>query len=122
MKNVPRQRATSFKFNIKKHGELNTEPSQTVPDDSYTVKDILSRFTRGIDPMLTRMGQYDGDQNENLDDDSFVVNPIQDINDLTDIDDLEEFLRVTKKNEELLKKAIQEREREQKQKISDTQP
>ena len=120
MKNVPRQRATSFKFDIKKHGQLITDPSQTVPDDSYTIKDILTRFTRGIDPMLTRMGEYDGDLTDTLEDESFVINPIRQVSDLTDIDDLEEFLRVTENNRKLLEKAI--KEREQKQKVSDTQP
>ena len=92
----------------------------TVPDDSYTIKDILTRFTRSIDPMLTRLGEYDGDLTDNLDDDSFVINPIRTVSDLTDIDDLEEFLKVTQRNKELLEKAI--KEREQKQKVSDTQP
>jgi hypothetical protein len=109
MKNVQRQRVSNFKFDIRKHGKLITEPSQTVPDDSYTVKDILTRFTRGIDPMLTRLGQYDQeDVNESLEEEQFKVNPLNAIEDLTDIDELNEFLAITAKNKKALERKLKE--------------
>lgn len=37
------------------------EPSLTVPDDSYSIRDILNQFTSGINPPVNEYNQYDGD-------------------------------------------------------------
>lgn len=34
--------------------EINTSPSKTVPDESFTVREILERFTRGILPPISK--------------------------------------------------------------------
>lgn len=34
--------------------EVNTSPSKTVPDESFTVREILERFTRGILPPISK--------------------------------------------------------------------
>jgi hypothetical protein len=64
----------NFRFNLKKHGSANNLPSETVPNQSFTIEEILNKFTRGIDPMLTKNGNYEfeGDVsdevlNENID-------------------------------------------------------
>jgi len=38
--------------------EVNEEPSMTVPDMSYSIKEILEKFTNGVDLMVSRMPQY----------------------------------------------------------------
>jgi hypothetical protein len=83
--------------------------SQTVPDDSYSIKDILTRFTRGIDPMLTKLGEYDNEEmNSTLSDTEFDINPLRTIEDLTDIGAMEEFLKRTEMNKRILIKRIEE--------------
>lgn len=42
-------------------GEINNEPSLTVPDQSLTVSEILSRFTRGLPVSGARIPIYDVD-------------------------------------------------------------
>lgn len=38
--------------------EINDDPSETIPDQSYSIPEIMEKFTRGIDPMISRTGQY----------------------------------------------------------------
>jgi len=38
--------------------EVNEEPSMTVPDMSYSIKEILEKFTNGVDLMVSKMPQY----------------------------------------------------------------
>lgn len=116
---MKRQRQNNFKFNPNKHGEINTKPSVTVPDDSYTIKDILTRFTRGIDPMLTRMGEYEKEQSSSLDEAEFELNPIRQVEDLTDISELEYFLKKTEKNKEILIERIKEQRELQEKKLKE---
>ena len=42
----------------KKDGEVNNEPSLTVPDDSLSIQEILINFTRGTLPPISRQPQY----------------------------------------------------------------
>jgi hypothetical protein len=105
---MKRQRIYNFKYNPLKHAESNTMPSLTVPDDSYTIKDILTRFTRGIDPMLTRMGEYEKEQNSDLSEAQFELNPVRTIEDLSDVQELEYFLKKTEQNKEILLQRIKE--------------
>lgn len=73
-------------------------PSMTVPDETFTVKEILARFTRGLDPMITRISDYDNEQiNTSLDEREFAMNPIRMIEDLSDIEGLKEILETTKR-------------------------
>lgn len=100
-----------YKLNRKsRYVKRYTQASQTVPDDSYTVKDILTRFTRGIDPMLTRLGNYDNEEADMLDlnDTHFELNPLRAIEDLTDITELQNFLDQTEKNKAILIERIRE--------------
>lgn len=106
MKKQFRQRQTNMPIHL---GEVCSTPSMTVPDDSYTVQDILERFTRGIDPMLTRNGSFDSeDHNSSLEDGEFDINPVHLVQDLTDVDDMKEFLKNTEIAKKLLLKKIEE--------------
>lgn len=42
-------------------GEINEEPSLTVPDQAYTVQELLEKFTSGGIPPVSLPGQYDDD-------------------------------------------------------------
>lgn len=37
----------TYKFDLKKDGEINDQPSLTVPDQVLSIHEILARFTRG---------------------------------------------------------------------------
>ena len=68
------------------HGEVNNEPTKTIPDEALTVQQILLNFTRGTLPPVSKRGQYaDEEFNEHLlNEDS----PLDDsINDLSYLDD-----------------------------------
>lgn len=54
--------------------DLEKEPSQTIPDESLGVKEILYRFTNGISPLAGKELPYDPD-GISIDDD---VNPLND--------------------------------------------
>jgi len=41
--------------------ETNNEPSLTVPDQSYTIKELLMRFTSGGMPAIAKTGTYEED-------------------------------------------------------------
>lgn len=43
------------------HVEHPSSISQTVEDDSYTIKELLQRFAQGNDPEINRLGVYDED-------------------------------------------------------------
>lgn len=45
---------------LPEHTEVNNSPSQTVPDESYTMRELLDRFTRGLDPSVARQPTNDG--------------------------------------------------------------
>lgn len=38
--------------------EYTKGKSLTVQDDSFTIKEILEKYTRGIDPMITKLGHF----------------------------------------------------------------
>lgn len=86
----------NFVFIPDKHLETVGGVSETVPDQSFTIQQILEKFTRGVDPMLTRNPSFEDDVN--IDDD--VIS----INDLTDLDEAEEFINEIEEK----KKAVKE--------------
>lgn len=88
--------------------EFNDEPSMTVPDQSYTIRDLIDRFTRGIAPPVGQDGLYS--EEDELED--FYVDPWRHITDLSDITEMEMDLAARKA--ELI--------RAQEQKASDAKP
>lgn len=82
-------------------------PSMTIPDQSYTIKQLLEFHKAGINPPLQKTNVYDEEFEEE-------VNPMRKQNfDLTDVDNIKEDidnnmkvidkLRKSKKEKELLK-------------------
>lgn len=45
-------------------GEINDQPSATVPDQSMTVKEILNRFARGLPLGGQRVPVFDGEEDD----------------------------------------------------------
>lgn len=65
--------------------------SQTVVGQAYTVREILERFTRGLNPGVMRSGSYDLDAD--FDDIDETRNPDFDLSDVTRIkNDLEKVI------------------------------
>lgn len=38
--------------------------SMTVPDDSYSIRDLIKKYAQGLDPKLTLLGEYGGHDDE----------------------------------------------------------
>lgn len=38
--------------------------SETVPDDSYAIKDLIKKFAGGLDPSVTKLANFNGEENE----------------------------------------------------------
>lgn len=53
----------SYEAEWQHHGEVNLLPSVTVPNEAFTLRDIMNRFVVGMDPAVTRNLIYDGDEN-----------------------------------------------------------
>jgi len=59
--------------------------SMTVPDDSYSIKDLVKKFASGIDPAISKIPNYGGDEDE-VDFDDVDLRKAAD-GDLTELDE-----------------------------------
>lgn len=50
-------------FAFPSHGEVNTQPSLTVPDQSMSIQEILNRYARGLPLDGQRVPVYHGEDN-----------------------------------------------------------
>lgn len=50
---------------FQKKGEVNEEPSLTIPDQSYTVQELLARFASGLPMSGQKIPMYDGEEETN---------------------------------------------------------
>lgn len=83
MKNNKVRIRTSIEYGEHYKGVKNSGEVLTVPDESYTIEEILDKFTKGINLDLTLNGQYtDTDDFDDVDERTYL-------NDLTDIEDIE---------------------------------
>jgi len=52
---------TPFNYNPAKHsGEINTQPSMTIPDQTMTIQEILTRYAKGLPIGGSKTPYYDG--------------------------------------------------------------
>jgi len=77
---------TKYNFDpVEAIGEINEEPSMTVPDMNYTVREMLDKFVRGHELPVRQSGQFDDED----DLESWEVNPLNlgsyDLTDLTEM-------------------------------------
>lgn len=66
---------------IEKDTEVNDDEDMTVPDMSYSIQDILQKFTKGIDLGISKIPQYNDVQG--FDDINPLRNPMFDLSDIT---------------------------------------
>jgi len=61
--------SSTYDYKIHTNGEINKSPSMTVPDQSMTVDEILSMFSRGlsIDHLVKPINGFDDPSFEDLD-------------------------------------------------------
>lgn len=87
-------------------GEVNNEPSCTIPGDAVPIKDLLKRAFHGQDvKLMNRFGVYDDDPSF---DDGMVLVRKPDV-DLTDLDVITKHL---KKTREIIKDRLREKKGE----------
>lgn len=72
----------AFTFIPGVHSSETVGPSLTVPDQSYSIREILEKFSRGIDPYLTKLPSYDEDDIDVEDDVTPDRLPDHDLSDL----------------------------------------
>ena len=86
------------------HKEVNNLPSETIPDKSYTIQELLYKFTQGVLPDVSVNENYD----ENYDDDVLFDQVESDVYngnfDLSDIDGERNHLNGISRNEGVLNK------------------
>lgn len=89
---------THYNFNLTKHDmEYNNGPSLTVPDQAFTVKEVLEKYTNGVLPDLTKNGSYP-DTEPSFDDTDPIQDPAFDLADATQL--LQEIaIKLDKKTE-----------------------
>lgn len=86
--------------------EWNEEPSITIPDESFTVKEILERFTTGMPLSLSKQPIYDSEAS--FDDIDETRDPAFDLADATLARDLMNAEFTTKKEAAKAAKAAKE--------------
>lgn len=57
------------KFSLEEVGEVNSSPSETIPDESLSIKEILQRFVNGMPLDVARRPVVFGDDLEQSEDD-----------------------------------------------------
>lgn len=105
----------NFEFDSNTHAETVQGISMTVPDMNMSLQEILQKFTRGSDPMLTKLGKYEFQGDEGIDtiDDDF------DFSDLTSIDDAIKSIEDIEQERKALEQWIADK---QKEKAKENQP
>lgn len=54
---------TWYNYKLNKEGmEKNGLPSETIPGQSYTIRELLEKFTHGVSPAVAKIPTYDPDQ------------------------------------------------------------
>lgn len=60
---VPYQLKHNWKLR-KHHKEVPVGESLTVPDDSYSIKDLIKKYAAGLDPGVTKLASFSGEDEE----------------------------------------------------------
>lgn len=60
--------------------------SMTVPDDSYAIKDLIKKYASGLDPGVTLLAEYNGEDDEvGFDDIDYAGEARKDFNDVEEL-------------------------------------
>lgn len=80
--------------------------SQTVPDDSYSIKDLIKKYASGLDPGISKLPNHNGEDDEvDFDDVDYASEARQDYADVHDT------LRVAADRQKRLLEQMQERKK-----------
>lgn len=71
-----------------KHMEFPTGESMAIPDQSYSIKDLVKKMARGVDPAISKVATYGGEDDE-VDFDDIDLNQAQHA-DLADTDEIKQ--------------------------------
>lgn len=109
METKPNKPINYLQYNSEDHpGEFNTEDSQTIPGQTYTVSEVLFRFSNGTLPNIVKTPHYE--DNPDFDNVDITQNPA------FDMVDAENFVQKIKhqQSERKLKKDLEKEEEERK--------
>lgn len=85
------------KADLERYSEHSEEPSMAVPNQSFTCRELISRFQAGTLPPVRMQGVWD--DNPNIDDPCPMADPAFDLTDADEIKrDLERKVRRSKKS------------------------
>lgn len=110
---------TPYTENQKSIGEINTRPSQTIPDQAMSVREMLDRHTRGLPMEGVKVPIYDGENDifNGVDPRKLDLTELQDLRDQV-VDRIKEAKRLekqaqkdeyTKKQQQAIEDAVKSR-------------
>lgn len=102
-------------WKLRKHQmETPRGVSQTVPDDSYTIRDLIKKYAGGLDPGVTKLANHNGEDDDvDFDDVDFASEARQDIADVHDT------LRRQAERQKTLLQQMEERKKKASEKTDD---
>lgn len=109
---------TNTEYGERSKGEVINGVSMTIPDEAYTIEEILDKFAKGITLDITHNGEYsDTEDFDDIDERTYLK-------DLTDIEDIEESMAARRQRRTAKAKKPTESATElaEKQAESDTKP
>lgn len=110
--NKPKLR-NRYGFTLRKEDmEATRGKSLTIQDDSFTIKEILEKFTRGIDPMISKVGHYPDEEPDFDDEDLEQFNKLEFSEQREIMSDTSELGKKARKTIEKVKKDQEDAERE----------
>lgn len=63
--------APAFPYRLPQHFKLESQDMEhpsgvsiTIPDESYTIKDLVQKFSQGIDPSISKLAEYSEDSDD----------------------------------------------------------
>lgn len=63
--------------------------SQTKPDDSFTIRQLLTKYTNGVDPSVTKLGYYQDDVDfDDPDMQQLLTMDLVDLNEMREVENL----------------------------------
>lgn len=96
----------NLQYNYKDNqGEINNEPSETVPNQSFTVGEVLLRFSNGTLPNIVQPVYYD--DNDDFDNVDITQDPAFD---LVDAENYKNYLATKKESEQKTKTNLSQSE------------
>lgn len=91
MTNKTNQKQTKRRFRstynyipLESDTEVNNEPSQTISGQAFSIREILTKWTRGVPPEISKLGYYNENEDPSFDDYDETRNPGFDLADASE--------------------------------------